>query len=361
MKQYPDFYACSKDQNEVKEPQTPQEHLENFISPQASETSLDAVETSEHRRTNRTYRDFAISGREKDIRHNQSVYSLLDNIEFKSRLERYDSCRDLAYFVRHKTTHEVQVRASSCKLRWCPLCINSKRFAISQNVALWLKKIDKPRLLTFTMKHRDEDLFIQIRNLYKYFKNIRRAKWFKKNVRGGVWFFQITMNSTTGQWHPHIHCLVDSNFLQHKELSALWELITGDSKIVDIRFVKDKKKTAEYVARYVAAPCRLADFQLGDSVNIVQAMHNLRICGKFGTGRTCVLKVTLPDDKDDWENIGDFSTIFNNELHPDWCRYIRGCWMSKKPMDIKPPPDLKNASSPFAEKRVVQEQYYMFN
>ena len=312
------------------------------------DTQLDTIATTGRHVGHTSYRAFLVDSCRKDMDWNRLIYHTIDAIERSTRTDRYDSCRDYAFFVRHKISGEVRVQASACKLRWCPLCIRTKRFFLTRNVAAWTSKLKKPKLLTFTLKHKDVDLKERIIDLYRFFRNVRRTKWFKKNVRGGLWFFQVTKSKTDGLWHPHIHCLVDSNFLPKEKLSELWELVTGDSRIVDIRAVKDVQKTADYVARYIAAPCRLSDFSVDDAIEIVQTLNGRRICGTWGTGRDCSLKVTKPDDWFEWEKIGLWSQIWNDKFNPDWCRKIRKCYIDNAVLEYRPPPNM-NTVPPWME------------
>lgn len=321
-------------------PATQEKPLAERLTPE-THTQVHTIETTGRAGDKRTYRDFLTDSCQKDITHNRLVYSMSDCIELTNKTEHYDSCRTYAYFVRHKESGEVRVQASACRLRWCPLCIRTKRFVIAQEVAGWLKTIKKPKFLTFTLRHNDDPLRDRVRDIYRFYRNIRRTKWFKKNVRGGVWFFQITKNQETNQWHPHIHCLVDSNFLPKEKLSELWELITGDSKIVDIRAVKDRGKTAEYVARYATAPCRLSDFSIDDSIEIVQTLHGKRLCGTWGSGRQMSFRIKQPEDWEDWERIANWWTVWENKANPHWCNIVKLAFLHGRPLEYRPPPDLQ--------------------
>ncbi len=323
----------------------------------AGDPQVHTIETSGSAQRKSSYRDFMTDSCRKDIDYNRLIYNTIDGIEYTEKAKQYDECRDFAYFVRHRTTGEIRVQASACRLRWCPLCMRTKKMIITQEVKKWLSNINRPKFLTFTLKHKDEPLRDRIKDLYLFYRNIRRTKWFKKNVRGGVWFFQVTKSDTDGLWHPHIHCLVDSNFLPKEKLSELWELITGDSKIVDIRAVKDNAKTAEYVARYAAAPCRLADFGVDDAIEIVQTMHGKRICGTWGTGRTMSFKITKPEDFDQWDRIGFWGTVWNDKANPHWCRMIRMCWLQNEPLKWIPPPDLCGPAPWNNENSIEPETY----
>lgn len=318
---------------------------------------LDALETSSHHQRKSSYRDFLVSSCRTDIDWNRLIYGTVDSIEKTEKASKYDSCRDYAWFLRHRDTGEIRVASACCKLRWCPLCMRSKRFVITQEVVKWLKNVRRPKFLTFTLRHNDDSLADRLNDLYKFFRNVRRTKWFKRNVKGGVWFFQVTKNPETGRWHPHIHCLVDSNFLPKEKLSELWELITGDSKIVDVRSVKDHKKTAEYVARYASAPCRLLNFSVDDSIEIMQTLHGRRICGTWGTGSDMSFKLTPPDDADRWDRIGNWSVIWHDKANPHWCRIIRLAWIHGQPLQWRPPPDLCGDVPWDMTDKIVAEKY----
>ena len=318
---------------------------------------LDTIETTGPLERPYTYRDFLVSSCRTDIDFNRLIYSCIDDVQYKNNVGKFDDCRTYAYFVRHKATHQVRVQSTACRLRWCPLCMKSKRYIISNEVAKWVTKVKKPKFLTFTLKHNEDSLHERIKDLYRFFRNVRRTEWFKHNVRGGVWFFQVTRSKNTGQWHPHIHCLVDSNFLPKEKLSDLWELITGDSRIVDIRAIKDIKKTVDYVARYATAPCRLSNFTVDDAIEIVDTLHGRRLCGTWGTGSTMSFKIKKPDDWHEWERVGNWRVIWHDKANPHWCRMIRLAWIHGQPLNYEPPPDLQGAIPWDNEKSIAPETF----
>jgi hypothetical protein len=58
------------------------------------------------------------------------------------------------------------------------------------------------------------------------------------HVAGGIAVEEVTRNARTGEWHPHLHLVIDSALpeavLQGK-LAELWAAVTGDSHIIDGR------------------------------------------------------------------------------------------------------------------------------
>jgi len=128
-------------------------------------------------------------------------------------------------------------------------------------------------------------------------------------VRGGVWFFQIHKSKADNQWHPHLHCVIDSPWLDKYALSAGWELVTKDSKIINIKEVRDESSMAEYVARYAARPSMLVDLADPDRLELMTCLHGRRLVGTWGNARTISLRPCKPPDAGDWKYIGQFTTV----------------------------------------------------
>lgn len=301
-------------------------------------TKLDTQETSDTHAITSSYRDFLISGCKKDIDHAAAVYGELDKLENSARYSVLNQCKSKAWFVRNIHTGNIRVAASRCHLRWCPLCIKTKVYIITQSVSGWLKERKDCKFLTVTLKHNDLPLSEQVDRLYDCFRKLRRRRWFLDIVKGGIWFFQIKKSKTDGKYHPHIHFLIEGGFVPRKKLSAEWLEITGDSMIVDVRPVKDEQKAAEYVARYAAAPCRLADLSLESSVELVQALHSRRICGTWGTGSEIKLAAQKPEDAEDWEWIAGWSWVVNNRHTDQTAKDIMKAFVTDQPLEYDPNP-----------------------
>lgn len=268
-----------------------------------------------------------------EIDATRHVYELLGGRNPEKRLENFDNCKTHAWFVRHEDTGDVKVVSSSCKLRWCPLCSNARKFHLGSQVTEWLEGVDRPKFLTLTLKHSNNPLESQVDDLYQAFRKLRLFKKYKKLIDGGVWFFQIKRSSGDGLWHPHLHCVIESKFLDHDDLSRTWLRITGTSKVVHVIGVKDKDDVAEYVARYAARPSQLAGLDIADQLELVTSLHGRRMVGAWGTARTISLSPSKPPDADKWRNVGSWwlvSTMFN---HDDRAGAIWKAFKLNKPLD----------------------------
>jgi hypothetical protein len=254
------------------------------------------------------------------------AYSDLDKIEGTKKAEQLDSCRRHAWFVRHKQTGQVRVVSNACRLRWCPLCSRAHQNLIEHNVHEWLKSAKHPKFLTLTLKHSEAPLHQQIENLYKFFLRFRRLKEIRGKITGGVWFFQIKKSTTDNYWHPHLHCIIDGQYISHALLSRLWLRTTLTSFVVDIKAVKDDEKIAEYVARYCARPSPLKHLGQFDCLELINSLHGRRLCGTWGTGKTVKLTMISDPDKENWQAIGAWNLVINSLNQFENARYIFNAW-----------------------------------
>jgi len=257
------------------------------------------------------------------------MYWHLDNDQEGKLLQRFQTCRKTAWFVQNVKTFQIRVASQQCKLRWCPLCAAARQNYISAVTHDWLKTCRHPKLLTLTLRHTSAPLASQIDFLYASFNKLRKRKLFRTSVTAGVWFFQIKKSKTTGEWHPHIHTLIDGAYIPHGELKAIWAKITRGSDIVDIRSCKNLERTSKHIVRYAARPSDLADKTIDERLELFNALENRRLVGSWGSARSLSFKPTAPDDSEDWQNIGTWGTVksmlgFSIEADEIWKSFTTG-------------------------------------
>lgn len=278
-------------------------------TPDSSLPSLEARVT-----TDRTP-DFLTYGDKKRLEHQPrygfalSMYRWVDTLDSKNFSTRLENCRMQAVFYRHDQTGEVKVRSHHCGLRWCPMCAASRQAWIATETERWFLTVADPRLVTLTVKHTDAPLAFQTQQLYNHFRKFRRRKFFTDHCRGGVWFFHIKKSQTDHRWHPHLHMLIDSDFLEHKQISKLWLKITGDSKIVHIKAVTNPTNSVKHAARYAAEPCDLSSHSDIDGLEVYYALAGKRICGSWGTARKISFRPKPPVDSDKWSRVGTYDMV----------------------------------------------------
>ncbi len=123
----------------------------------------------------------------------------------------------------------------------------------------------------------------------------RRPAW-KAHVTGGVYTIEITHNALTGQWHPHLHAIIDGRFYPHSELLRDWQDVVRDQAGADIRAVRGIRKLANYLAAYVAKSCDLDALDHAQLPEWAIETHGLRLAQTFGSLQAC--KPQTADDSE---------------------------------------------------------------
>ena len=289
------------------------------------------IETTERNAPDLTYRAVALKHRIPEYIRAHEMYAKIDGSMTQKYTSRLEACRKYAFFYQNVETGHLRIQSSRCKLRWCPICRDVSRMIVTKAVDGWLIKQKYPKMLTFTLKHSDEPLFIQVQRLYDCFKKIRQRVYFKRNVTGGVWFFQLKLNLESQQWHPHIHCLVAGKFIGPGKIQKLWHDITGDSFIVDVRPVKDLENVSSEVARYATSPADITRMTLEQSVDVYDATQGRRICGTWGNAKGMVLRPTPQEDTEEWAKVADFFWINLHKKYDTTVKAFWDCFVNDKP------------------------------
>ncbi len=264
--------------------------LPEYLPESADENSLEPLETTEISQHRFSYRDTLALEFPSKMSAVEAMYSGIDERDNKNYFIRLVNCRSLAMFQRNEETGKVRVTSEHCGLRWCPLCAKSRQGRIMNEVSSWFEHVRRPVLLTLTLRHTTAPLKHQVYHLYKDFKKLRNRKLFKKNSQGGIWFFHIKRSKSDGLWHPHLHCLMDSDYIVRQQLSDLWCKITKGSHVVHLKTVENPRNSVSHAARYAAEPCDVSEMSTEDGLEVFYAMHGKRLCGTWGTGRTMDLR-----------------------------------------------------------------------
>lgn len=299
--------------------------------PPAGGPSLDSIETGAAQGEQRTYADILRSHCPREWKATQQAYSWWDAVVEEHRCDKLEGCKSGAWFIREKSTGQIHVQSNACHQRWCPLCSQQRSMHITETVTNWLKSVKAPKILTVTLKHSSAPVDSQINALYGFFRRFRATRFFRDNCRGGIWFFQIKQSGPDNEWHPHIHCLIDSGFMHQRTLSNLWYDITKGSSVVDIRRIYRVKQAADYVARYAARPAKLSDLDLPDAVALMVAMHGKKICGTWGTAKVVSLRPSPIYEADNYESIGSFEKLMELSVSDSDARAILEAWRTKTP------------------------------
>ena len=247
-------------------------------------SSLDASETTDGTARPMTASQHRLHARTMGLR--LRVLGAFENSAeeaIRRRAARIDSC---ARFPRMLVMSDGRpgLTLNRCRDRACPTCASIRGRQLAASLAHSIQRMNAPRLLTLTVRSEPgEPLAAVHARLRDGFRAIRKTYEWQTHVEGGVYTIETTRNTATGAWHPHLHVVYDGRFWPQSEIADVWERVTGNSRIVDIRAVNDRAATAKYVADYVAKPWAGNDWSDDDLCEWASAMHRQRLSHAFGS------------------------------------------------------------------------------
>jgi plasmid rolling circle replication initiator protein Rep len=182
--------------------------------------------------------------------------------------------------------------ANFCKDRLCPMCNWRRSLKIFGQVSQIMDKLDKHYnfiFATLTIKNcTAEELPSVVVQLQKAFNELTRLKIVKNAYKGYFKALEVTRNSETNTYHPHLHIIfavrpsyfTDTNiYLSQKKLSELWQksLKVDYIPMTDIRKVSDTTNNIKGVVAEVAKySVKSSDYlNHNDSQNIDEIVKTL--------------------------------------------------------------------------------------
>lgn len=163
------------------------------------------------------------------------------------------ACGTDAWIDQSPSTGRFRLRCNRCNWRCCPLCRVRWGMGVRDkiNFAVAAVPADRRKLATFTLRSSNAPLADSVKNLWQAFRRLRQRTFWKKAVSGSIAVLEVTLNANTGQWHPHLHVILDAAYMDQKALSREWLQVTLTSKIVDIRALRSFTEVAKYVTKYL--------------------------------------------------------------------------------------------------------------
>lgn len=232
------------------------------------------------------------------------------------RLWNFTQCGKHAYVLRHPTEPDVyRISGSTCHDRFCLPCANSRSHTIAMNV-IDNNHASQTRLITLTLHSHTEPLAQLLSHLSISFSKLRQRSQWKKRVTGGVAFLEIKWNAHLSRWNVHLHILASGKYYKTGLLSALWLEITGNSKIVDLAFVHDRKHAARYITKYASKPLDPTVIAVPDRLDeAIVALKGRRLCTTFGTWRG--IKLTDSPSEESWDYVDTLSSVIEKARRAD--------------------------------------------
>lgn len=289
-------------------------HLPSLERPEST------VETTDHGPAGETFDHLTLAERFRHggwRRHRALIYDALKRTrQPKSRLDNYAECGTHAY-VFASTDEPVKYRlgGSSCRDRFCLPCAIDRSRCLATNVLKALHgKVT--RFITLTLRQRNDHLRDVLDRITACFRKLRSRQWWKSHVAGGCGFIEIKLSAKNTDWNVHLHLIVHGSYIPQNQLSRIWYEITGDSHIVDIRFVHDNHRVGRYVTKYVSKPFNNTFLNNRPYLDtVITSTVGRRLCLTFGDWRG--IKLTASPSEHDWINLGTFHEVVTRATQGD--------------------------------------------
>lgn len=235
------------------------------------------------------------------------------------------------------TTGELLLSQSRCKSRLCPLCLHSRSRFLRGRLIPIVRKIDPPRHLTLTLRSSDSSLFDQLQRLMKSFAKLRRHKLWKEKVKGGFYVIEVTFNASKNTWHPHIHAILDGQYIAFRQLQAAWLEVTGDSNYVHIKRTPTQAAAVNYLTSYVGKGSDVARYPKRKIGEWATSTIGMRLVSTFGSHHGVRLGKTDRAPIGETELVAQVSQLWDDARDAD----PLAMHLVDELMKLKPPIQLK--------------------
>lgn len=216
-----------------------------------------------------------------------------------ARQERFRHCGSGCVVEVCKVSGRARAVSNHCHDRFCKPCGEQRSRLIAANLERHLAGREA-RFITLTLRHNSSRLRDQITRLLTCFKRLREEWRGWELTKGGAAFVEVKTSRDGRFWHPHLHIIAEGQFINQKLLSDAWLNVTGDSSIVDIRFVRDPGEVVRYVAKYASKPLDPTIFKAPHLLDeAMLALKGRRLCNTFGSWRGVALE-ERPEDPGEW-------------------------------------------------------------
>lgn len=194
---------------------------------------------------------------EKKVHLRQENTQSCENVE--DQFDTHTKCDDCGSLTKHKMRCHKRFKAQ------CEHCSEEYRKKWYAKYKDAWDKMDNPKLVTLTLK-KSGDMGKRLEELSSL---ARRCRFYLKR-RG----YEIKRHLWVAEPPNHIHALWDCRFIPQHGLSEVWETVTGDSFIVDIRQA-NTRHGANYLVKYLGKASEWEEMN-------IDAMEGVHVTGSWG-------------------------------------------------------------------------------
>ncbi len=247
------------------------------------------------------------------------------------RLQDLRDCANILMFAQDAMGRQKLARAYFCRNRFCNICCwrrSLKLYGQTSAAADWIIR-EKPDtrflFITFTQKNcKGEELAAELNKMQKCCAVLTDKKQktdspfvlqFRKISRGYIRSMEITYNSKTNTFHPHIHFIFavgkqyfkredNSGYITQSNWRNLWRELMGLDYLPQVCAkavpVKGQKKAVAELTKYPAKPSDLLEVKnrslaVNAVITLVKATKKKRFVSYGGIFRTARTALKLED------------------------------------------------------------------
>lgn len=177
------------------------------------------------------------NGHLRAFRASQRLAGIYEKHGYDERANKVRACgKAYSFYVCHECGEYCYLSEFRCDDRLCALCGRARVARLLESYGGVLKAIQQPKMLTVSMRSRPQgELKQAVKELWDAFNRLRhRSIW--RAVRGAIVSLEITWNPRARTWHPHLHILLESEFILWERLRVSWgECTLGEGTSVYIQ------------------------------------------------------------------------------------------------------------------------------
>lgn len=210
----------------------------------------------------------------------EQVVNELEQRGMIRKSELFENCCKNEIIVQCKNCNFPLAIPIGCKLRICPECRIKENNKLKERYKSVVQKWKFPKLITLTLKNYDvltPEVITEVRN---YFSKLRRREFIDNKLFSGIYSIEAKKTKGNEGWNIHIHCLANCFYIDQGKLSETWKDITTNSKVVDIRKVKNPEQGLNEVLNYIAKEGEIQ--RVEDLVTYEKVMANRKQIQGFG-------------------------------------------------------------------------------
>lgn len=165
-----------------------------------------------------------------------------------------------------------------CGNRFCSVCGRARLSRVRRRLKWLVDQIPFRRdyvikFLTLTISNQPK-LAPMLKHITSSFRRLRQRAAWKKHVLGGAYVLEVT--GSPGNWHAHIHIVIQSKWFPWKILKPLWVKCSGSQGV----WIDDlpKHKIVHYLSKYLSKSSVLEPLEN----EVAESLKGFRLFHPFG-------------------------------------------------------------------------------